>query len=159
MLCSNRERSLVLQLRRRHSPAPIKEKARQIPSGPKMITHSSTCRMRSLRASPPRANGSAMSILLTDAQTDAITNLAQPLTPPERAGFFAELFETLLMRRDEVGDGELGRLLRDLHCRHFRPPSDEEADFNRRVSRWQHKLTQPRNPKPRRARAANEFGP
>jgi hypothetical protein len=93
-----------------------------------------------------------MSIPLTDAQTDAITNLARPLAPSERAGFFAELFETLLMRRDEVGDGELGRLLRDLHCRHFRPPSDEEAGLRRRVSRWQHKLTQPRgNPRPHRA--------
>jgi hypothetical protein len=87
-----------------------------------------------------------MSILLTDAQTDAITNLARPLAPPERAGFFAELFETLLMRRNEVGDGELGRLLRELHCRHFRPPSDEAAGLSRRVSRWQHKLTQPRSP-------------
>src|SRR6516162_3994448 len=85
-----------------------------------------------------------MSISLTDAQTDAITDLARPLQPNERAGFFAELFETLLMRRDEVGDGELGRLLRDLHCRHFRPPSDEAAGLRRRVSRWQHKLTQPR---------------
>jgi hypothetical protein len=84
-----------------------------------------------------------MSITLTDAQTDAITNLARPLAPPERAGFFAELFETLLMRRNEVGDGELGRLLRDLHCRHFRPPSDEEAGLHR-VPRWQHKLTQSR---------------
>jgi hypothetical protein len=95
-----------------------------------------------------------MSILLTDAQITAITNLARPLAPSERVGFFAELFETLLMRRDEVGDGELGRLLRDLHCRYFRPPSDEEAGLRRRVSRWQHKLTQPRSPpKPRRATA------
>ena len=87
-----------------------------------------------------------MSILLTDAQTDAITNLARPLAPAERAEFFAELFETLLMRRDEVGDGELGRLLRDLHCRYFRPPFEEEAGLRRRVSRWQHKLTAPRSP-------------
>jgi hypothetical protein len=65
----------------------------------------------------------------------------------------------LLMRRDEVGDGELGRLLRDLHCRHFRPPSDEEAGLRRRVSRWQHKLTQPRsNPKPHRATAGSKPG-
>ena len=84
-----------------------------------------------------------MSISLTDAQTDAITNLARPLAPAERAGF-AQLFETLLTRRDEVGDGELGRLLRDLHGRYFRPPSDEEAGLRRRVSRWQNKLTQPR---------------
>jgi hypothetical protein len=52
---------------------------------------------------PPR------SILLTDAQTDAITNLARPLQLEERIAFMAARFETLLMRRDEVGDGELGR--------------------------------------------------
>jgi hypothetical protein len=86
-----------------------------------------------------------MSISLTDAQTDAITNLARPLAPPERAGFFAELFETLLMRRDDVGDGELGRLLRDLHCRHFQPPTVDETG-RKRASRWQHKLTRPRSP-------------
>jgi hypothetical protein len=86
-----------------------------------------------------------MSISLTDAQTDAITNLARPLTPAERTGFFAELFETLLMRRDAVGDGELGRLLRDLHGRHFQPPTVDEVS-RKRVSRWQHKLTQPRRP-------------
>jgi hypothetical protein len=96
-----------------------------------------------------------MSISLTDAQTDAIANLARPLAPSERTGFFAELFETLLMRRDEVGDGELGRLLRDLHCRHFRPPSVDETS-DKRVSRWAHKLTQPRsNPRLHRATAAN----
>jgi hypothetical protein len=81
-----------------------------------------------------------MSISLTDAQTDAITNLARPLAPSERAGFFAELFETLLMRRDEVGDGELGRLLRDLHHRHFRPLTVDETS-QKRVSRWHSKLT------------------
>jgi hypothetical protein len=98
-----------------------------------------------------------MSISLTDAQTDAITNLARPLAPAERAGFFAELFETLLMRRDAIGDGELGRTLRDLQCRYFRPPAEEEVGLRRRVSRWQHKLTQPHSPpKPHRAAAANE---
>ena len=101
-----------------------------------------------------------MSILLTDAQITAITNLARPLAPSERVGFFAELFETLLMRRDEVGDGELGRLLRDLHCRYFRPPSEEEeTGLGRRVSRWQHKLTQPRSsPRLHRATAGDTPG-
>jgi hypothetical protein len=98
-----------------------------------------------------------MSISLTDAQTDAITNLARPLARPERAGFFAELFETLLMRRDEVGDGELGRLLRDLHCRYFQPPTVDEAN-RKRVSRWQHKLSEPRSP-PRPHRATAEGTP
>jgi hypothetical protein len=97
-----------------------------------------------------------MSILLTDAQTNAITNLARPLQPEERIAFMAALFEELLGRRAEIGDGELGRLLRDLHHRHFRPPSDEEAGLHR-MPRWQHKLTQPRSsPRLHRATAANE---
>ena len=48
---------------------------------------------QSTRLIPRAPMDPPMSILLADAQTDAITNLAQPLTPPERAGFFAELFE------------------------------------------------------------------
>ena len=85
-----------------------------------------------------------MSIALSDAQVTAITTLAQPLQPQERAEFLAELFETLLMRRDEVGDGELHRTLRDLHRRYFQPPADEETD-RRRVPRWHNKLTPPRS--------------
>jgi hypothetical protein len=34
----------------------------------------------------------------------------------------AALFQDLIMRRDEVGDGELGRVLRDLQRKHFKPP-------------------------------------
>jgi hypothetical protein len=33
----------------------------------------------------------------------------------------AALFEALLNYREQVGDGELGRLLRDLQHRHFTP--------------------------------------
>jgi hypothetical protein len=91
-----------------------------------------------------------MSLALTDSQITAITNLARPLAPPERAGFFAELFETLLMRRNEVGDGELSRTLRDLQRRHFQPPTVDETS-QKRVSRWQHKLTAPHSPRLRRA--------
>jgi hypothetical protein len=74
-----------------------------------------------------------MSLALTDSQITTITNLARPLAPSERSGFLAELFETLLMRRDEVGDGELGRLLRDLHYRHFRPPTNASACVGERA--------------------------
>jgi len=43
----------------------------------------------------------------------------------------AALFQDLIMRRDEVGDGELGRTLRDLQRKHFRPPSDGEVSLSR----------------------------
>jgi hypothetical protein len=65
-------------------------------------------------------------VLLTDAQVSAITNAARPLQPAERAAFLAALLEALLMHRDEIGDGELGRMLRDLQRRHFVPPTETE---------------------------------
>jgi hypothetical protein len=65
-----------------------------------------------------------MSIVLSDQQISHILLACRPLRPEERAAFIAALFEDLLMRRDEVGDGELGRTLRDLQYRYFRPPSD-----------------------------------
>jgi hypothetical protein len=64
-------------------------------------------------------------VLLTDLQVSAITNAARPL-PPERAAFMAALLEALLMRRDELGDGELHRTLRELQRRQFRPPAETE---------------------------------
>ena len=63
--------------------------------------------------------GHAMSLALMDTQIAHIQLVSRPLPPEDRAGFLAELFETLLMRRDEVGDGELHRTLRDLHRRYF----------------------------------------
>jgi hypothetical protein len=69
----------------------------------------------------------AMSIALSDTQVDHILLVSRPLAPTERAAFMARLFEDLLNRREEVGDGELGRMLRDLQRRYFQPPSDAEA--------------------------------
>jgi hypothetical protein len=48
----------------------------------------------------------------------------------------ASLFELLINRREEIGEGELGRTLRDLQHRHFTPPSDEEAGMRKYKSRW-----------------------
>jgi hypothetical protein len=48
----------------------------------------------------------------------------------------ASLFELLLNRREEIGEGELGRTRRDLQRRYFTPPSDEEAGMGKYESRW-----------------------
>ena len=76
-------------------------------------------------------------VTITDAQTSAITHATRPLQPSERAAFL-EALETLLAGHDEIGDGELGRALRDLQRQHFHPPTDEEAGML--GTRW-HKLT------------------
>ena len=76
-------------------------------------------------------------ITLTDAQTDAITFATRPLQPSERAAFLAALV-ALFADRNEIGDGELGRALRDLQREHFRPPTGAEAGMM--GTRWR-KLT------------------
>ena len=58
---------------------------------------------------------------LTAAQEIAVIHVARPLQGHERAAFMAAL-ETLFAGRNDVGDGELGRALRDLQRKHFRPP-------------------------------------
>ena len=77
-------------------------------------------------------------IVLTDAQQDAILSAARPLQPSERVAFMAALAELLAGRRLSLGDGELGRTLRDLQRAHFHPPTDEETGML--GTRW-HKLT------------------
>jgi hypothetical protein len=82
----------------------------------------------------------AMSIALSDAQIAQILLVSRPLQPKERTAFMAALLEDLLMRRDEIGDGELGRLLRDLQRKHFRPPTDEESGSGNYGARWPQRL-------------------
>jgi hypothetical protein len=72
-----------------------------------------------------------MPLALSDSQIDHIMLVCRPLQPTERTAFMAALFQDLIMRRDEVGDGELGRTLRDLQRKHFRPPSDGEVSLSR----------------------------
>jgi hypothetical protein len=76
-----------------------------------------------------------MSIALSDTQVDHILLVSRPLQPQERAAFMAQLLEELLNRRagEEVGDGELGRLLRDLQRRYFQPPTVDERETARIV--------------------------
>jgi hypothetical protein len=69
-----------------------------------------------------------MPLALTDRQISHIWFISRPLRPNERAAFMAALFEDLLARRDEVGDGELGRTLRNLQHQHFTPPADGEVN-------------------------------
>ena len=76
-------------------------------------------------------------ITLTDAQQDAILNLARPLQPSERVAFMAAIAEQLTGRRVSLGDGELGRTLRDLQRAHFHPPTDDEVGMR---DTW-HELT------------------
>jgi hypothetical protein len=77
-------------------------------------------------------------VVLTDQQIAHITNVLRPLAPCERTPFQAALFEALINYRDEIGDGSLGRLLRELQRKHFRPPTDEETGML--GTRW-HKLS------------------
>jgi hypothetical protein len=70
-----------------------------------------------------------MAIALSDQQISHILLACRPLQPQERLSFLAGLFELLLNRRGEIGEGELGRTLRDLQHQHFTPPSDEEASI------------------------------
>jgi hypothetical protein len=68
-----------------------------------------------------------MSLALSDSQVAQILLTCRPLQPKERTAFIAELFLDLIMRRGEVGDGELGRTWRELQRKHFQPPSDHEV--------------------------------
>jgi hypothetical protein len=77
--------------------------------------------------------GPAMSLALSDAQIAHILLTTGPLRPRERREFMAQLLEDLLMRRDEIGEGELGRLLRDLQRRFFTPPAIDARETARTV--------------------------
>jgi hypothetical protein len=63
-------------------------------------------------------------VLLTDLQVAAITDAVRPLQPADRRSLLAALFEELIHRRDELGEGELHRMLRELQRKHFQPPTD-----------------------------------
>jgi hypothetical protein len=58
---------------------------------------------------------------LTEQQTLAIIHAIRPLQAHERVAFTNAL-AALLAGRHEVGDGELGRMIRDLQRQYFRPP-------------------------------------
>jgi hypothetical protein len=65
-------------------------------------------------------------LALSDAQLDAIMLACRPMQPQERQAFLAAL-GVLFQGREEIGDGELGRALRQLQREIFRPPTDTET--------------------------------
>jgi hypothetical protein len=73
-----------------------------------------------------------MPLAFTDSQLDAIFNAGRPLQPQEQQAFLAAL-GAMFQGRSEIGDGELGRAIRDLQREHFRPPTETETA--RRVAR------------------------
>jgi hypothetical protein len=61
-------------------------------------------------------------MILTNVQEIAITHATRPLQQTERRTLLAAL-EALFAGRHEIGDDELGRTLRDLQRKYFKPPS------------------------------------
>ena len=72
---------------------------------------------------------------LTDQQVTAIARAVRPLQPHEEAAFLTKL-KALLADRDEIGDGELARMLRNLQRQHFRPPTNTEVGVVETRHRW-----------------------
>ena len=60
-------------------------------------------------------------MILTDVQELAVINAAKPLQPQDRAKFLTEL-QARLEGRQELGDGELFRALREIQKKYFHPP-------------------------------------
>src|SRR5262245_61143254 len=59
---------------------------------------------------------------LSDDQLAIITNAAQPLNPSDRTRFMEAVASRL--RGQELGDGAVGRLRRELQAHFFKPPVD-----------------------------------
>jgi len=72
----------------------------------------------------------ANTMTLTDQQELAVIHATRPLKAYEEKAFLAAL-ATYFAGRQEVGDGELGRLLRALQREYFKPPSDIEIMLER----------------------------
>lgn len=63
---------------------------------------------------------------LTDEQFIAVCNAAQPLQPVDRSAFLSAI-AYFFVGRSEVGDGELGRAIRELQLGYFKAPSGIEV--------------------------------
>ena len=61
-------------------------------------------------------------ISLSDEQMNALFAAAQPLLPRDRSTFLASV-AARFSGRTEVGDGELGRAIRELQHDYFKAPS------------------------------------
>jgi hypothetical protein len=70
---------------------------------------------------------------LSDSQLDAIMRAAQPLPVHMRDGFLKAVAERL--RGQELGDGEVGRAIREVQSKFFDPPILERATGTSKWSR------------------------
>jgi hypothetical protein len=71
-------------------------------------------------------------IALTDAQLDAVISACRPLSLAGRDAFLLDL--AALLQGQELGDGTVFRLIREVQRKHFDPPElDERAEPHRRM--------------------------
>jgi hypothetical protein len=70
-------------------------------------------------------------IALTDRQLDMVMAAAQPLPPADRSPFL-EAVAALLQGR-EIGDGTIGRAIRETQAKYWDPPQLERA---KGTSKW-----------------------
>jgi hypothetical protein len=78
---------------------------------------------------------SSSPIALSDTQLDAIIRACAPLQPDVRNAFLLDL-AALLQGQELLGDGTIGRLIRELQKKHFDPPQfDERSEPHRRAAR------------------------
>jgi hypothetical protein len=61
-------------------------------------------------------------LALSDTQLAAVMDLVRPLLPHQRTAFLEMLAAELNGRCEEIGDGRLYQLCRELQRRHFDPP-------------------------------------
>jgi hypothetical protein len=68
-------------------------------------------------------------IALTDAQLTAVFDAARPLAVASRDAFLLDL-AVVLQGQENLGDGTVFRLIREVQRRHFDPPlsTDERAE-------------------------------
>jgi hypothetical protein len=83
-----------------------------------------------------------ISLALSDIQIAQILSVSRPLQPKERTAFMAALFQQLLNSTTAMRsvDAELGRMLRDLQRKHFKPPADEPSGSGNFGARWPQRL-------------------
>jgi hypothetical protein len=68
----------------------------------------------------PEAQATAQPLALTDDQMTAIMAAAEPLPPGNRSLFLADVARALA-GRDEIGDGTVGRIVREVQRRFLAP--------------------------------------
>ena len=67
---------------------------------------------------------------LTSDQVDAVLRAARPLPPTSHAAFLEDV-STALAELDDLGDGVVHRVVRDVQRRHWDPPN-----LSHNHSRW-----------------------